>query len=151
MAAKISGGGGGRYTIAQNADINVTPFVDIMLVLLIIFMVSIPPPSASIKLDMPPATNTPIKAKDPTFIQILTDGKMLITTGSLSETTTLETLPAMLNARLLADNPSTADTRELVVYVKAEPDVEYEKFMDLLNSMQDAGYLKIGLINEDIT
>ncbi|HYC98866.1 biopolymer transporter ExbD, partial [Brevundimonas sp.] len=42
MAAKLSGGGGGRYAIEQNSEINVTPFVDIMLVLLIIFMVAAP-------------------------------------------------------------------------------------------------------------
>ena len=42
MAAKIGGGGGGKYAIEQNSEINVTPFVDVMLVLLIIFMVAAP-------------------------------------------------------------------------------------------------------------
>ncbi|MEG2314049.1 biopolymer transporter ExbD, partial [Brevundimonas sp.] len=42
MAAKLSGSGGGKYTVEANAEINVTPFVDIMLVLLIIFMVAAP-------------------------------------------------------------------------------------------------------------
>lgn len=59
MGAKLGGGGGSRYTIAQNSDINVTPFVDVMLVLLIIFMVSIPAATVSIKLDLPPAKAPP--------------------------------------------------------------------------------------------
>ena len=53
MGMKL-GDGSSRYTIAQNSDINVTPFVDVMLVLLIIFMVSIPAATVSIKLDLPP-------------------------------------------------------------------------------------------------
>jgi biopolymer transport protein ExbD len=54
MAAKLSGGGG-AYAVRQNADINVTPFVDILLVLLIIFMVAVPMAVTSIKIDLPPA------------------------------------------------------------------------------------------------
>ncbi|MDO9078934.1 MAG: biopolymer transporter ExbD, partial [Brevundimonas sp.] len=57
MGSKLSGPGGqGGKTIEQNADINVTPFVDIMLVLLIIFMVAAPLATVSIRLDLPPAT-----------------------------------------------------------------------------------------------
>ena len=55
MAAKLSGSSGGRYEVAQNASINVTPFVDVMLVLLIIFMVAAPLASVSIKVALPPA------------------------------------------------------------------------------------------------
>ena len=55
MGAKLGGGGGGRFDLGQNSDINVTPFVDVMLVLLIIFMVAIPAATVSIKLDLPPA------------------------------------------------------------------------------------------------
>ena len=59
MAAKVSGGGKGKFTLGQNADINVTPFVDVMLVLLIIFMVTAPLATVSIKLDLPPAKAPP--------------------------------------------------------------------------------------------
>src|SRR3954467_15819218 len=55
MAAKVGGKGGGKFDLGQNAHMNVTPFVDVMLVLLIIFMVSIPAATVSIKLDLPPA------------------------------------------------------------------------------------------------
>ena len=55
MAAKIGGGGGSKFDLGQNSDMNVTPFVDVMLVLLIIFMVVAPLATVSIKLDLPPA------------------------------------------------------------------------------------------------
>jgi biopolymer transport protein ExbD len=60
MGAKLGGQGGGRFDLGQNSDINVTPFVDVMLVLLIIFMVAIPAATVSIKLDLPPAIPPPL-------------------------------------------------------------------------------------------
>ena len=58
MAAKLAGGkGGSKFDLGQNSDMNVTPFVDVMLVLLIIFMVVAPLATTSIRIDLPPATN----------------------------------------------------------------------------------------------
>jgi biopolymer transport protein ExbD len=72
MAAQLSGpSGGSKFTVKQNADINVTPFVDIMLVLLIIFMVSAPMATTSIKLDLPPALPNPKNPpKPPTVLSL---------------------------------------------------------------------------------
>ena len=55
MAAKLGGSGGDKHTIEQTADINITPFIDILLVLMIIFMVAAPMATVSIRLDLPPA------------------------------------------------------------------------------------------------
>ena len=76
MGAKLGGGGGGRFDLGQNSDINVTPFVDVMLVLLIIFMVAIPAATVSIKLDLPPAVPPPpgTKTEEPTVINIQNGG-----------------------------------------------------------------------------
>ena len=67
MAAKLSGSGGGRYETEQNSEINVTPFVDVMLVLLIIFMVAAPLLVTGVAVDLPktaakalPSDNQPI-------------------------------------------------------------------------------------------
>jgi biopolymer transport protein ExbD len=80
----------GGKTIQQNSDINVTPFVDIMLVLLIIFMVSAPLATVSIKLDLPPATppTNAEKQKEPTYISIQESGSIFIA----DKQTTIETL-----------------------------------------------------------
>ena len=53
MAAKLSGGGGDRFNVEQNSEINVTPFVDVMLVLLIIFMVAAPMLTVGVPIELP--------------------------------------------------------------------------------------------------
>ena len=145
MGAKLGGGGGGRYTVEQNADINVTPFVDVMLVLLIIFMVSAPLATVSIRLDFPPAVppKTPIKLDEPTFISIQKTGSIFIG----EKQTTPETLAADLGASIGKGAAST-DER---VFIRADADVLYGQFMDVMNILQDEGYFKVGLIGEDIS
>ncbi|MFT4091503.1 MAG: biopolymer transporter ExbD, partial [Asticcacaulis sp.] len=141
----LGGGGGGRYNVEQNSDINVTPFVDIMLVLLIIFMVSAPMATVSIKLDLPPAIPNPEQQeqpKDPVFISIQGPDDIYIGTNK----TSLQTLAADLTVALESPNP--LDER---VLVRGDADIEYNDFMSVLNVLQDNGFFKIGLINEDIT
>ena len=82
MAAKIGGGGGGKFDLGQNSDMNVTPFVDVMLVLLIIFMVVAPLATTSIRIDLPPATPPKDdKGKPPTFISIQDSGQIFVSMG----------------------------------------------------------------------
>ena len=104
MGAKLGGGGGGRFDLGQNSDINVTPFVDVMLVLLIIFMVAIPAATVSIKLDLPPAIPPPpgTKVKEPVLINLAPGGGMFIG----EKATTMESLPADLSRTLAADDPT---------------------------------------------
>ncbi|WP_340645072.1 biopolymer transporter ExbD [Phenylobacterium sp.] len=142
MGAKLGGGGGGKFDLGQNSDINVTPFVDVMLVLLIIFMVSIPAATVSIKLDLPPAIPPPEgqKVEEPTLINIQVAGLYI---GD--KPTTLDTLPADL-ARVL-DKPNPTEER---VYIRADRTVRYGQFMEVMNSLQGNGYFQVALINEDL-
>jgi biopolymer transport protein ExbD len=142
MGAKLGGGGGGKFDLGQNSDINVTPFVDVMLVLLIIFMVSIPVATVSIKLDLPPAIPPPpgTIVKEPTFINIQT-GALFI--GQLP--TTLDTLSADLGRVLAVPNPL-----EERVYIRADRDVRYGDFMAVMNQLQDSGYYQVALISEEL-
>ena len=145
MGAKLSGPGGqGGKTIEQNADINVTPFVDIMLVLLIIFMVSAPLATVSIKLDLPPATPPPPgPQKDPVYITIQDTGSIFIA----ERQTTIETLATDVCTALGGGFPACKEER---VFVRAQPEVKYDAFMEVMNDLQKNGFYKIGLLNEDI-
>src|SRR3954465_12465196 len=79
MGAKLSGGGGGKFSIQQNSEINVTPFVDVMLVLLIIFMVAAPLASVTVQLKLPPAIAKPsTNPPKPVYLSIQPSGRLYI-------------------------------------------------------------------------
>lgn len=144
MGSKLSGPGGqGGRTIQQNSDINVTPFVDIMLVLLIIFMVAAPLATVSIRLDLPPATppDPSVEVEEPVYITIQESGELFIAEAP----TTLAALPADVCAAL-----GGGACREERVFVRAQPEVQYNQFMEVMNAMQENGFFKVGLLNEDI-
>jgi biopolymer transport protein ExbD len=142
MAAKLSGSGGDSG-IEQNADINVTPFVDVMLVLLIIFMVSAPPSTLAIKIDLPPAIPNPadLHPKKPTYISLREGGQILI----VDTPTTLDTL-----AHDLAAKYAVPDPRSQTVLIRADRLVKYKDFMAVVNDLQTNGYYKVALIAEDL-
>ena len=144
MGSKLSGPAGqGGKTIEQNADINVTPFVDIMLVLLIIFMVAAPLATVSIKLDLPPATppTADQPEEEPVYITIQESGSLFLA----EQQTTMETLIPDLCAAL--GGGKCQDER---LFIRAQPEVKYNQFMEVMNLLQENGFLKVGLLNEDI-
>ena len=144
MGSKLSGPAGqGGKTIEQNADINVTPFVDIMLVLLIIFMVAAPLATVSIRLDLPPATPPPPgEIKEPVYITIQDTGSIFIA----AKQTTIETLTTDVCVALAV----ATNCKEERIFVRAQPEVKYDQFMEVMNALQENGYYKVGLLNEDI-
>ncbi|MDX5394116.1 MAG: biopolymer transporter ExbD [Pseudomonadota bacterium] len=143
MGAKMSGGGGSKFDLGQNSDINVTPFVDVMLVLLIIFMVAIPAATVSIKLDLPPAIPPPpgTVVEEPTLINVQAGGNLFIG----ERPTTLNTLAADLASELAVPVPT-----EERVYIRADRDVRYGEFMSVMNQLQTDGYFLVALINEEL-
>jgi len=147
MGAKLGGQGGGRFDLGQNSDINVTPFVDVMLVLLIIFMVAIPAATVSIKLDLPPAIPPPpgTKVKEPILINIQAGGGVFIG----EKPTSLPALPADLSRTLAADDPTLPPTQQRV-YIRADKQVRYGDFMSVMNTLQGNGFYQVALINEEI-
>ena len=143
MAAKLGGKKGGKYSLGQNSDINVTPFVDVMLVLLIIFMVSAPPSTLAIKIDLPPAIPNPADAhpKKPTYISIRDTGQILI----VDTPTSLDTLTTDLAAKLNVPSPKTQ-----TILIRADRLVRYKDFMSVVNDLQTNGYYKVALIAENL-
>jgi biopolymer transport protein ExbD len=143
MGAKLGGSGGGKFDLGQNSDINVTPFVDVMLVLLIIFMVAIPAATVSIKLDLPPAIPPPpgAKVEEPTLINIQQGGGLFIGEAP----TAINSLTSDL-ARIIA-KPNPTEER---VYIRADRTVRYGDFMAVMNLLQEGGYYQVALINEEL-
>jgi biopolymer transport protein ExbD len=145
MAVKLASGGSSKYDLGQNSDINVTPFVDIMLVLLIVFMVAIPVATLSINLDLPPATPPPpgVKPKPPTFISLLDGGQMLIVNPDRGQQpTNLGSLGAGLLTNL------GPDARTQSILIRANRTVRYGDFMAVVNQLQAEGFYKVALITE---
>ena len=149
MAAKLAGGkGGSKFDLGQNSDMNVTPFVDVMLVLLIIFMVVAPIATVSIRLDLPPAKAPPPNQHDkpPTFISIQDSGLIYVSFGASSiKPSSMQTLGTDLAASLAVANPTNER-----IFIRADKHVRYRQFMDVINQLQEDGYFKIGLIAEDL-
>ncbi|HRJ65325.1 biopolymer transporter ExbD [uncultured Brevundimonas sp.] len=141
MAAKLSGGGGGKYQVEQNSEINVTPFVDIMLVLLIIFMVAAPLAAPSVDVTLPravaPLAPNPPK---PIYISITGDGQAYLGDYALG----LDQIGSELQAQIGRRNP--ADER---IFIRADKSVRYGDFMQVMNSLQDNGFYSVALVGED--
>jgi biopolymer transport protein ExbD len=147
MGASVGGGKKSKFDLGQNSDINVTPFVDVMLVLLIIFMVAAPLPTVSIKVEIPPPIPPPPdapKPKDPIFINIQSGGHLFLA----SQPTALDRLVADVSYKMTQEG-STNPTADRVM-IRADRDVPYRTFMDVLNTLQGGGFTKIGLISEDL-
>ena len=149
MAGKVSSGGGSKYDLGNQSDMNVTPLVDVMLVLLIIFMVSAPLATVSIKVDLPPATPPPPdapKPKDPVYISIHEGGYLSI---SDKRPTYIDSLTADMTGALTAFDPSKPP-KDQTVLIRADKGVLYEDFMAVVNTLQQSGFYKVGLISENL-
>lgn len=141
MAAKLSGGGGGKYHVEQNAEINVTPFVDIMLVLLIIFMVAAPLASVSVELTLPTAVAPPQQnPPKPIYISIQTDGDVFI--GDIKSD------PGAIGGELTSQIGARDPSKERI-YIRADQQTRYGDFMQVMNALQDAGFYSVALVGED--
>jgi biopolymer transport protein ExbD len=143
MAAKLSGPGGGKFAVEMNHEINVTPFVDVMLVLLIIFMVAAPLASVSVKVNLPPANAKPHQNPPKiVYISIKANGDYYI----MDDKTDLSESPDALRLALGVPAGAPANAR---VFIRGDSDVEYGKFLELMNTMQDNGFYSVALVGED--
>ncbi|KQV58528.1 MULTISPECIES: biopolymer transporter ExbD [unclassified Caulobacter] len=141
MAAKLSGGGGDRFNVEQNSDINVTPFVDVMLVLLIIFMVAAPLASVSIEVNLPAAVAkaTPNPPK-PVYISIKQSGALFIGDNP----TTIDEI-----GQDIVKGMGRRDPTKERIFIRADEKVRYGAFMEVMNTLQDNGFYSVALVGRD--
>lgn len=125
--------------LTEAHEINVVPFIDIMLVLLIIFMVAAPLATVDVKVDLPASTAQPSPRPDePVYLTIAADRSLSL--GNRPVT----------HARL--KNVLTQETKgnlEQRIFLRADKSVDYDTLMQAINSLRDAGYLKVALVGEE--
>ncbi|MGI4951230.1 MAG: TonB system transport protein ExbD [Janthinobacterium lividum] len=136
MAVKL---GGDSDELAEVSDINVTPFIDVMLVLLIIFMVAAPLATVDVKVDLPASTALPQPRPDkPVYVSVKSDLSLTLGDAPVPG----EGLAAALNA-------ATGGDREQRIFLRADKGVVYGELMGVLNRLRAAGYLKVALVGLD--
>jgi len=126
------------------SEINVVPYIDVMLVLLVIFMVTAPLMTQGIKVDLPDASSGPIEvdeADQPLVVSIQADGTYFMNIGDESQTVTLKMIFDRTE-RIIRANP------DLKVLVEGDENLKYGHVIELMNVLQEAGAANVGLITE---
>ncbi|MCW8847223.1 MAG: protein TolR [Sedimenticola sp.] len=126
------------------AEINVVPYIDVMLVLLVIFMITAPLLTQGVKVDLPQADSEPLPAEvdDPVVVSVNVAGELFIDVGEGKDTPVdAETLVTRI-AAVLAYKPKTP------IMVKGDRNVDYGRVIQAMVLIQQAGAPNVGLITE---
>lgn len=132
-------GGRGRRAHRVMSDINVTPLVDVMLVLLVVFMITAPLLTAGVSIDLPKAKAKAIHQQDDKPLEISVDAKGEIHVGQTAVT------PERLRGMLVAIAKEAPDRR---VYVRADTKLSYGQVMTVMGIASSSGFSKIALITD---
>lgn len=126
----------GADELAENHEINVTPFIDVMLVLLIIFMVAAPLATVDIKVDLPASTAKPTpRPEKPVFLSVKADKSLFLGEEAVDRAA----LGHVLDAR-------THGKKDTTIFFQADKGVDYGDLMEVMDALRGAGYLKVGLV-----
>lgn len=136
----------GRVKKPLKSDMNVVPYIDVMLVLLVIFMVTAPMITTGITVDLPQAKASTFESKSPpVIVSITADGEYSMELNNKAEVLSLEELKSRL-----AEAQTTAEEKQqkLMVLVNGDQEVSYGKVVGLMSSLQDAGLQQVGLLTD---
>jgi biopolymer transport protein ExbD len=126
----------GEDALNEVHEINVTPFIDVMLVLLIIFMVAAPLATVDIQVNLPASTAQPQPRPDkPLYLTVKPDLSLTLGNDPVSR----GQLPSALDA-------ATNGDRSSLVFLRADKAVSYGDLMEVMNVLRGAGYLKVALV-----
>ena len=137
MGARLGGGLGSRAAandLAEVHEINVTPFIDVMLVLLIIFMVAAPLATVDIQVNLPALDATPQQRDKPIYLTVKSDRTLLLGNDVIGR----DALRGALDA--------AKGGKDQFIYLLADKSVPYGELMEVMNLLQKAGYLKVALL-----
>lgn len=137
MNVQPRGSGGRKYRAMS--EINVTPFIDVMLVLLIVFMVTAPLLNAGVPIDLPKSEASPVNAQDEKPLEVSVDKGNQIFIGEQKVTR------AELITKLSAITNNDMERR---VFIRADQGIEYGSVMDVIGAISKAGYRKVALVSQ---
>ncbi len=126
------------------ADINVVPYIDVMLVLLIVFMVTAPMLTQGISVDLPKVVsdNIPLKDQEPLIVTVKKSGEFFIELGDKKDQAKSLTLVSDMVAKILKNKPQTP------VLVNGDSQALYGSVIELMAALQQSGVSNVGLITE---
>lgn len=138
-SGRIGQAGGRSRAYRPMADINVTPFVDVMLVLLVVFMITAPLLTAGVPVDLPKAEAKALKEEDkkPLEVSLTAGGEIYLGETEVKRDRLVNMMSAMTNS-----DP------ERRIYLRADQGLAYGEVMDVLGLMNGAGFRKVALISE---
>ena len=117
----------------------ITPFIDVMLVLLIIFMVAAPLATVDVKVDLPVSTAAAAPKPDkPVFLSIQADGEILVNETAVAK--------AGLGSAI---ETATKSDREQRIFLRADKTITYDTIMGAMNALRSAGYLHVALVGAE--
>ncbi|MDG1287836.1 MAG: protein TolR [Rickettsiales bacterium] len=143
MGASMGGGGSSsnnrRHRNNRFTEINVTPFVDVMLVLLVIFMVTAPMLSTGVTVDLPDADASTLPGQDePLVLSISKDGTLHLQDSKVTEKELVAKLDAI-----------TSEKRDTRVFVQADRRLGYGEVMRIVGNLGGAGFTKVALLTDN--
>jgi biopolymer transport protein TolR len=140
MAVTFNNGNGRGRSVSRRpmSEINVTPLVDVMLVLLVVFMVTAPLLTVGVPVDLPQTAAPPInEPKEPTVITVNKEGEIYIQDTTIPMDGLVAKLQAVTNS-----NP------DAVLYVRGDKDINYGKVLEVMSLISKAGFHKVSLVAE---